>query len=78
MRWVAIRQFFLGRTDIGVKNRYINIMGRKARDNRDKAAIGGILDGIGRQFGFEGHQFILSNPRNDKSDEQAAIKVKPK
>jgi hypothetical protein len=31
-RWSVIAQYFQGRTDIGVKNRYISIAGRKEKD----------------------------------------------
>jgi hypothetical protein len=31
-KWSTIAQFFPGRTDIGIKNRYISITGRKAKD----------------------------------------------
>jgi hypothetical protein len=31
-KWSTIAQFFPGRTDIGIKNRYISITGQKAKD----------------------------------------------
>jgi hypothetical protein len=77
-RWAAIAQLFPGRTDIGVKNHYISIMGKKARDSGDKSVVGGILNGIGRQFGFDGHQFLFADPRNDDGDPQTGLRVKPK
>jgi hypothetical protein len=41
--WAAIAQLFPGRTDIGVKNRYISITGKKGKDAGDRGPQRAIL-----------------------------------
>jgi hypothetical protein len=65
-RWSAIAQLFPGRTDIGVKNHYISITGRKAKEERDRHAAMLPEDGLGRQFqGAIGGQFPMQEGRPD-------------
>jgi hypothetical protein len=39
-RWSVIAQYFHGRTDIGVKNRYISITGKKEKDVQSQMQLG--------------------------------------
>jgi hypothetical protein len=50
-RWSAIAQLFPGRTDIGVKNRYISITGRKAKEYGAAPAQEDSGFGIGQSYG---------------------------
>jgi hypothetical protein len=42
LRWSAIAQLFPGRTDIGVKNRYISLLGRAKKESSDGVEYGRI------------------------------------
>jgi myb proto-oncogene protein len=69
-RWSAIAQLFPGRTDIGVKNHYISITGRKAKEERDKHAE----DSLARQFQADiAGQFAMQEGRTDIAH-QIAVK----
>jgi hypothetical protein len=60
-KWSTIAQFFPGRTDIGVKNRYISITGRKAKDYAFRAQGTGLpghqddtILGLAQAYGNDG------------------------
>jgi hypothetical protein len=65
-RWSVIAQLFPGRTDIGVKNHYISITGRKAKEERDRHPITLPEDGLGKQFQADiAGQFAVQEGRQE-------------
>jgi hypothetical protein len=46
-RWAAIAQHFPNRTDIGVKNRYISMTGRRSKESTGGAVAGVGIMGLG-------------------------------
>jgi hypothetical protein len=66
-RWSAIAQLFPGRTDIGVKNHYISIVGRTKKDGGSLVPGGGIIPMLSqpaesRTFQFPGQEQAVAEP----------------
>jgi hypothetical protein len=47
-KWSTITQLFPGRTDIGVRNHYISITGRKVKENKDKTPQRAVMLPVGQ------------------------------
>jgi hypothetical protein len=47
-KWSTITQLFPGRTDIGVKNHYISLTGRKSKEGKDKGPQRAVMLPVGQ------------------------------
>jgi hypothetical protein len=63
-RWSAIAQLFPGRTDIGVKNRYISLVGKKTRELGQPVLCGAdTLLSLPPAYSCDGSGSSLSQPK---------------